>query len=99
MTKDVNQFEKKGLPEPPRSACLGCPYHHNNEWRHIKSESIDEWNDTVSVDKAIRKKGGLDGDLFLHADRISLDEVDLTTPEDHGQLSIFDDECQGVCGV
>lgn len=92
-------FEKKGLPGPPRSSCLGCPYHSKNEWRHIKNNSPDEWEETVSFDKAIRKCGGMRGDVFLHDSRMPLDEVDLSTPEDHGQMSFFDDECAGICGV
>lgn len=92
-------FEKKGLPGPPRSSCLGCPYHSKNEWRHIKNNSPEEWEETVAFDKSIRKCGGMRGDVFLHADRVPLDEVDLSTPEDHGQMSFFSDECAGVCGV
>ena len=101
MSRDdcKNWFDKKGLPRPPRSSCLGCPYHSKDEWRRMKNETPDEWEETVAFDKAIRKCGGMRGDVFLHADRIPLDEVDFSVPEDHGQLSFFRDECAGVCGV
>jgi hypothetical protein len=39
---------------------------------------------------------------YLDASQLLLDAVDLSTPEDHGQLSLlggFRAECQGVCGV
>ena len=47
------------------------------------------------------------GEVFIHADRIPLDQVDLSNLEDSGQLSFFGsgklsffgDECAGVCGV
>ena len=90
-------FTKRGLPQPPRSACLGCTYHSNREWRKIRDESPDEWRDVVAFDKAIRKCGGKRSDVFLHHDRIPLDEVNLD--RDSSQLSLFSDECMGVCGV
>lgn len=30
---------------------------------------------------------------------VPLDEVDLTTAEDRGQLTLWDNECEGMCGV
>jgi hypothetical protein len=95
-----NWFSSKGLPQPPRSSCLGCPFHDDSEWKCIK-ESPEEWADVVAFDKAIRKCGGMRGDVFLHAKRIPLDEVDFTTAEDMGQLNLLSwrDECAGVCGV
>lgn len=95
----LNWFKKKGLPEPPRSACIGCPYHGNAEWRELKARSPDEWQDAVAFDRAIRKCGGMRGDVFIHAARIPLDEVDLRTDQDKGQMSLFADECMGVCGI
>jgi hypothetical protein len=38
----------------------------------------------------------------LHASLVPLDQVDLSTPEDHGQLSLLDGfgmECEGMCGI
>ncbi len=92
----LNWFKKKNLPEPPRSACIGCPYRHNSEWRKL---SPREWRNAVKFDKKIRKCGGLRGDVFIHSKRIPLDEVDLRTDQDKGQLSLFSDECAGICGV
>ena len=56
----------------------------------MKLESPSEWADAVAFDKAIRKCGGMRGDVFIHADRIPLDQVDLRNAADHGQLSLFD---------
>ena len=95
----LNWFIKRGLPEPPRSSCVGCPYHSNKEWRDLFKNHPEDWNEAVEFYKSIRKCGGMDGDVFIHADRIPLDQVDLTSIEDTGQLSIFREECQGVCGV
>lgn len=91
-------FESKGLPEPPRSSCLGCPFHSNKEWRLIK-ENPEEWREVVEFDRKIRNLGGMRGDVYLHSDRLPLDEIDFRTLEEMGQQNMFDNECAGVCGV
>jgi hypothetical protein len=95
-------FQKHGLPMPPRSACLGCPYHSNAEWAQIKKTSPIEWQEVVDFDRAIRLMGGMRGDCFLHRRCIPLDEVDFDDKHT-GQIDLFDnsfrEECQGVCGV
>lgn len=85
---------------PPRSACIGCPFRKNSEWRHMKDNFPGEWQDAVDFDYAIRKCGGMDSETFLHADRVPLDRVDLSVPDDfQEQLGFFKSECAGVCGV
>lgn len=86
-----------GYPTPPRSACLGCPYHSNEEWQAIKARP-GEWADVVEFDNAIRKSGGMRGDMFLHFSLVPLDEANISTAESEGQMSLLD-ECEGMCGV
>jgi hypothetical protein len=89
----------RGYPEAPRSACIGCPYRHNSEWRALK-ENPEEWQDAVEFDAAIRNCGGMRGEVFLHADRIPLPLVNLEKKYDPRQQTFgFDDECAGLCGV
>ena len=82
----------------PRSACVGCPYHSDREWRAIKADPVT-WADAVEVDHRIRETDRLRGTEYLHSSLVPLDEVDLSTPEDHGQLSMFGAECEGMCGL
>ncbi len=82
-----------GYPEPPRSACVGCPYHSKAEWRWLHGNEPESWHDAVEFDRAIRKCGGMRGDVFLHAARVPLDEVDLRTDVDFGQQELFDRLC------
>ena len=91
-------MEKNNYPKPPRSACICCPFHNEQEWINIKEGPADEWADVVEFDKAIRKLGGVKGDLFLHRSCKPLDEVDFFTLENAGQMSLLD-ECEGYCGV
>lgn len=85
-----------GYPKPPKSACIGCPFHDNDGWRSL---TPDEFADAVEVDRAIRDQPGMRGEQFMHAKRIPLDQVDLSTAEERGQLNLFLNECEGMCGV
>lgn len=88
----------RGYPEPPKSACVGCPFHGNEGWRRLKARP-DEWADAVAFDRAIRTLPRVEGQAFLHASAVPLDEVDLRTREQRGERSLFDAECEGMCGV
>jgi hypothetical protein len=96
----IEWLEQRGV-KAPRSACIACPFKHNSEWRKLKNESPEEWQDAVEFDAAIRKCGGERGDLYVHADRVPLDQVDLATDIDRGQMTFdfWQDECTGMCGV
>jgi len=98
----LDWMERNGYPDPPRSACIGCPYHNNSEWREMKIKRPDEFEDACSFDDAIRDCGGLRGQVFLHAERIPLRDVDFRDDFDRGQLPLFDgfaNECEGMCGI
>jgi hypothetical protein len=89
-------LKKHGFKEPPRSACLGCPFKRDSEWRATKNGPQDEWLATVEADKQIRLASGKE--QFMHRSCKPLDEVDFQTAEDRGQLN-FLSECEGMCGV
>jgi hypothetical protein len=92
-------MERKGYPLPPKSSCIGCPYHSDHEWRAIKADP-ESWADAVMLDKIIREPAsGIDGQQFMHRSCKPLDEVDLSTAADHGQVDMFNNECEGMCGV
>jgi len=91
-----------GYPAPPRSSCIGCPYHSNKEWRAIRDDP-DDWADAVHFDNQLRS--GRIGQLlapseaFLHPARIPLEHVDIRSEEERGQGTLFDMECEGMCGL
>ncbi len=84
--------------EVPRSSCIGCPFHSDDEWRRIKADP-ESWADAVDFDRQIRSMEAMKGQVFLHAKRIPLDQVDLRTDTEKGQLELWRHECQGMCGV
>lgn len=94
-------LRRHDYPIPPKSSCIGCPYHSDSYWRALRDRQPAAWDDAVTVDRLIRAKGPLRGMKqvqFMHRARKPLDQVDLTTAEDHGQLSFWG-ECEGLCGV
>ena len=93
----IQWLERNDFQIPDKSACMGCPFKSNNEWRKLR-EVPDEWLDTVDFDKSIRSTGGLRGETFLHRSCVPLNEVDLSTVEERGQRNWLD-ECSGLCGV
>lgn len=88
-----------GYPTPPKSACIGCPYHHDAYWREQKSHYPQEFTDAADFDARMRRFRFDYGDAFVHRSRVPLAEVDLSTPQDRGQLDMFGNECEGMCGV
>ena len=65
----------------------------------MRLEAPEEFADAVRFEREVQSRHtGLRGLPFLHASRLPLDRVDLTSPEDCGQLS-FDSECDGLCGL
>lgn len=93
-------LRRHGYPEPPKSACIGCPFHDNARWRHMRDHDPAAWNDAVEVDRLIRTElRGIRGEAYLHRSVVPLDEADLTTAADHGQLDLWPNECEGMCGV
>lgn len=76
-------------PHPvARSACIGCPFHDNREWRDMRDHRPGEWAQAVEFDRRIRNGGAsalkrgdrLLGEAFLHPARVPLDEADIDKP-------------------
>lgn len=92
-------------PVPPKSACWHCPFTNDTRWRDMRDNHPDEWKKAVKYDRLLRslnpsrQSAGIKGKIFLHRSCVPLDEVDLTTEEELGQLDMFGNECEGMCGV
>lgn len=100
MTREdcLTWLENKGYARPPKSSCIACPFHSSSVWREVKKNE-EEWQDAIAFDRAIRVLPRVEGEAFVHRLAIPLEEVDLSTEEDRGQLNMFDMECEGMCGV
>ena len=71
----------------PKSSCIGCPFHDDRLWRDMKRHRPDEWQEAVAFDRAIRRLPMVQGEVYVHRSCVPLDEVDLRSPEERGQLS------------
>jgi hypothetical protein len=91
-------LERHGLEIPPRSACVFCPFHSKSQWRDIRDNAPEDWQKAVEVDKQIRKARP-PYDLFVNNQRKPLEECDLDSPQDKGQMDLWDDNCEGYCGI
>lgn len=96
-------LKKHGFPEPPRSACSYCPFHSNKEWRRLKEHEPEAFAEAVRVEKELQRTKAETDNMrsipWLHRSCIPLENVDLSTEEDAGQLDMFGNECEGLCGV
>lgn len=81
---------------PPKSSCCGCPFHDDSQWRALTPE---EFADTVAIDRAIRHQPGIRGEQYMHRSLMPLDHVDLRTHAERGQPDLFNNDCEGICGV
>lgn len=96
-----------GFAPPPRSACIGCPFKSDAEWRRLRDSSPEEWGDAVDFDDALRQSqresGRIRHEVFLHRSLVPLRDADLRTDAERGILSLFSDdfgqECEGMCGL
>lgn len=93
-------LKRHDYPEPPKSSCIGCPFHSDATWRHMRDTDDAAWADAVEVDRMIRTGlRGVRGEVYLHRQVVPLGMADLSTAADHGQLDLWGNECEGMCGV
>lgn len=97
----INYVRDKMGAIPPKSSCIGCPFHNNDMWLDIKKNSPEEFQQAVDLDKKIRNHPKFNDELYLHKSCIPLGEIDFN--EDQVTFSDlfgdFDNECFGMCGM
>ena len=90
-------LRRHSYPEPPKSACIGCPFTGDDRWRDRRDNHPEEWADAVLTDRQLRGDArGFRGTEYMHRTCVPLDQVDL---DKGGQLDLFGNECLGVCDV
>lgn len=89
-----------GYERPPKSSCIGCPFHGDRFWRDLPAE---EFADAADFDAALRDgrastSKNFHGGAFLHRSLLPLIDVDLRSPEQRGQGALFDgQDYDGEC--
>jgi len=98
----LSWLDRNCFPEPPRSACIFCPYHSNREWSNLKKNWPEEFQKAAEIEHRLQKlytqaEVTTADNIYLHDSLFSLDEIDFN--ETQGQLNLFGNECEGMCGV
>lgn len=95
----IAYLKSKNVPIPPKSACIGCPFHSDIYWIDLKKNNPDEFEDACQFDDSIRNstKQCIKQPIFLHSSRKPLREV-IFKDKRLGYLD-FEQECEGHCGV
>lgn len=92
-----------GFQIPQKSACTFCPFTDDARWREMKLNDPMSFDEACEIDGAIRSVPGTRGrsgqTWFVHRSGRPLAEVDFSSLEDLGQLDLFNNECEGMCGV
>ncbi len=88
----VRWLKSNGFVEPPKSACTYCPFKDDDRWRQ-SMENESEREEIVSLDRILNAKGE-----FLHRSLKPIDQVDFSKPL-FEQVNLFNNECEGMCGV
>ena len=94
----IDWMREHGYREPSKSACYFCPYHDNSTWQNMMDHDQDSWHRSVRLDTALRKgMSGVKSQIFIHRSMQPLTECDFDPARD--QFDMFDNECEGMCGV
>jgi hypothetical protein len=100
----LDWMKDNGFPRPPRSSCYFCPFHSDAEWKRIRNEEPEEFLRAQEFETALQRinlattvEGAkLLGTPFLHSSCVPLAEASF---DGDGQLNLFGNECEGMCGV
>lgn len=90
---DCEQWLARRQLEAPKSACVFCPFRNKAQWRKSKSIPKD-WEKIKRIDTALNSRGE-----YLHNSCKPITEVDFSTDDEKGQLNLWNNDCDGHCGV
>lgn len=96
-------MNNNAFPKPPRSACVFCPFHSDAEWIRLRNDEPEEFQAAVEYEirlqDAASRQEVLKGVPFLHKECVPISEVRFDEGPSHVQLNMFNNECEGMCGV
>ena len=70
---------------------------HNEPTEFAKAVQVERAMQVVH--QAVTTPGKFKGVPFLHQSLRPLETVDFSTEEENGQTNMFQNECEGMCGV
>ena len=94
----IEWYSGKDYKTPAKSSCIGCPYHDDSFWLDMKNNRPDEFEAAVKFDKRMRDNEHKTKN-YMHRSCKNLDEVVFHVKREEEQLDLFNNECEGMCGV
>lgn len=103
MTREncLNWLTAHGYPHPGKSACTFCPFRDDKSWREMKLNDPASFQQACEVDELVRQGGHMRkwrNELYVHRSLKPLAEIDFSNPF-ASQMDLFNNECEGMCGV
>ena len=89
-------------PELHRSACVFCPLRSSETWIDIADRHPDLIEQAAETEKSMQQNDPDPGRKFFHHRRIPLLEAiaeDRRIKTSQPELDLWDNECEGMCGV
>lgn len=90
----IEYVEREGLGTPPRSSCSGCPFNNKARWLEIRNDPTS-WADVVMMDRKLRE---VNPNTFLHNSKQPLEDV-IFDEKIENEIDLFNNECEGMCGL
>ena len=97
----LSWMEHRGFPLPPKSSCIGCPFHSDSYWSYLKINHPESYTEAIQVDALLRANGrrkGMKHQEFMHPSLRPLSEI-VFSNENQLEINLFGMECEGFCGV
>lgn len=94
-------FKDNNYPLPEKSACFFCPYKSDDHWIETRDRTPKEFEQAIAFDKGLRSTSNtrIKGEMFLHRSCTPLDQVEFKSKKVDNQMDLFDNECEGMCGL
>lgn len=94
-------LHEQGIPVPPKSACIGCPYHSDAMWQLLTDEQVEDAanfeegvNQMIAQDEMLRNLPYFANGARLHPSMVPIDE----RPFDDGEEGEDGTPCSGQAG-
>ena len=98
-------FKERNFPVPGKSACTFCPYRQPIEYARMREDHPEVFEEACRVDDLIRssttgKLGAMREEQFVWRALKPLREIPpVSELDNHEQIDMFNNECEGMCGV
>jgi hypothetical protein len=99
-----NWLNRRGWPVVDKSACIQCPWRSATEYARWRIEEPELFERACRWDELIRDgtRAGLKSPQFISRLLIPLRDlppIEELEKRDDSQLNLFENECEGMCGV